>query len=356
MSKRARLLGAAAIGVAAERLVLSRRRATDPEASETFGERRGDRSGTFELDDGARIFFEEIGPEKATSGAIFIHGSACRTDVWHYQMTDLAGRRLLFCDLRGHGRSRKKGKADFSVARLAEDLEAVIRKAGFEEVILVGHSFGGMVALQLCRTRPKLLHSLIKGLVLVNTTHRPPVETIAGAAALIRIERLTRRPLDGLRAHGSRVDLLRKITRPSHLFFWGVYLLGFGRKASARQIDFTYQMLAQTPSDVIFDLLRAYRDYDVTDNLCDISVPALVVSGTCDRITIPEASEYLAEKMPNAELRLFEGCGHMTMFERYEELNSMLEGFMEDVLDRSESIESPPAARTNGKARESQQA
>ena len=114
----------------------------------------------------------------------------------------------------------------------------------------------------------------------------------------------------------------------------------FGENASPRQIDFAYDMLSETPVDVIFDLVRAYRGFDMTEDLHEISVPALVIGGTHDRLTLPKASIYLASHLPNADLHVFDGCGHMSMLERHEEFNKLLEGFLDERLAAAK-----PAAR-----------
>ncbi len=338
MNKRSALAlaGAAAglgLGLAAQRSMVGRRRRNDPEAGEAFGQRRGVRSRTIELSDGARIFIEEAGPESAR-GAVFIHGSVLRTDVWHYQLSGLGEHRLVFYDLRGHGLSTPKGEAEYSVDTLAEDLEAVIDDAGLEEVVLVGHSVGGMVALQLCRIRPDSLGTKIKGLVLTNSTYRPAVETIVGGAAVAKVERVLRHPLDAAGSYHKSLERLRKVLKPSDSLFLAVAFAAFGPQASARQIDFTYDMMSETHMDVIFDLIRAYRDFDVTDHLGHITIPALVIGGTHDRLTVSEASEYLAENLPKAELRMMERCGHMTMLERYREYNETVESFLDDTLGK----------------------
>ncbi len=326
------------LGLAGERVAAMHKRRTDEESYEEFRERRAERSRWLHLDDGTRIFIEETGPE-GPSGAVFIHGSALRTDMWHYQLPGLGDHRLIFYDLRGHGLSQPVGETDFTIHRLAEDLLAVIEECKLERVVLVGHSIGGMIALELCHIRPDLVGSLIAGLVLVNTTYRPVVETLAGGALLARLERITRRPFDALGAFHQRIDRLRKIVAPSGVAFWFVAFLGFGPKASAKQIDLTYDMLAETDSDVIFDLLKSYRDFNVRDVLGDIEVPTLVIGGGTDRITLPEASEYIAENLPDAELRVFPKCGHMTPLQRHDEFNELVTNFLDEILEAKPETE-----------------
>ena len=319
-------------GFVAERSLLRRKRREDSEGAEPFGRRRGTRARTLELEDGARIFVEEVGSQ-SSSGAIFVHGSALRTDVWHYQLSGIDSRRLVFYDLRGHGRSQPKGDAPYSVDALTHDLERVIEDAGLREVVVVGHSVGGMIALQYAVRNSSDLHTRVKGLVLLNTTYAPAVETLTGGAAIARLERLTRRPFDMIGSHASRIEQLRRIIKPTDAIFWTVAFAAFGPGASAHQIDFTYDMLAETPADVILDLIKTYRDFDVRDLLEQIQVPVLVIGGTHDRLTVYKASEYLATNLPTAHLVSLEGCGHMSMVEKHDEVNELIERFMAEALD-----------------------
>lgn len=321
------------VGIAAERSMLNRRRRNDPEGGVKFGTRRGDRSHKFALRDGASTFVEEFGPESPT-GVVFVHGSALRTDLWHYQMDSLAHRHLVMYDMRGHGLS-ERGTEKFTIETLADDLLEVLDETGLEEAVIVGHSVGGMVALDFAIRNRALLGDRIKGLALLNTTYGPAVETLAGGAAVSRFERVTRRPFDMLGTQAEKLQRLRKVIRPSDAIFWGVAFTGFGPGASAKQIDFTYDMLSETEADVIFDLIKSYRDFDVRGKLDLVTVPTLVIGGSNDRLTQSHASEYLASELPKADLHILEGCGHMSMLERHGEVDALLERFCADTLDGS---------------------
>jgi pimeloyl-ACP methyl ester carboxylesterase len=63
-------------------------------------------------------------------------------------------------------------------------------------------------------------------------------------------------------------------------------------------------------------------------------VPALVIGGEHDRLTVSDASQHLAEHLPKAELVMLEDCGHMTMLERHHDFNLLLERFFNDHLGR----------------------
>lgn len=332
----AALAGAAAglvAGAVAERVAVRKKRTNDPESEQGFGQRRGVRPRRITLADGAKLFIEEVGPSSRL-GAVFVHGSALRTDAWFYQFRGIGNHRLVFYDLRGHGTSQPRGAAPYELETLAEDLNAVIDECGLDEVVVVGHSVGAMIAMTLCLNHPELMGSRIKGLGLLNTTYGPAVETLIGGASLARLERVTRRPFDMLGSHSSRIDKWRQIVKPSDAMFWAIAFAAFAPGASAKHIDFTYDMVGETSTDVIFDLVKSYRAFDVRDRLDEITIPAVVIGGAHDRLTLPSASEYLAQHLPKAELHLLEDCGHMSMLEQHSEVNALLEHFFDDTLGR----------------------
>lgn len=103
--------------------------------------------------DGVRIVYDDFGPETATP-IVLCHGLAAsgeqlRADGEYFAAL---GYRVLAPDLRGHGRSGKPAALsteNFSIARMAADLVAMLDDAGIGPVHWVGNSLGGILALQL---------------------------------------------------------------------------------------------------------------------------------------------------------------------------------------------------------------
>ncbi|CAN5681268.1 hypothetical protein BH18ACT15_BH18ACT15_14190 [soil metagenome] len=321
-------------GIIAEHTLVGRRRRHDPESAEDLGGRQGARRRLLARPDGARLQIEEAGPP-ARSGIVFVHGSALSAAVWHYQMNGIRGHRCVFFDLRGHGLSQPKGAAPFTVGTLARDLRAVIREAGLDTVVIVGHSLGGMAALQLLVEEPEPADVDVTGLVLAGATYGPAAETLIGGAVIARAERLIRRPFDMLGTQSARLDGLRRLNRASDALFWSVTFAAFGPLPSAKQVDFAYGLLAGTRADVIFDLVRCLRAFDVGKRLGEVTVPVLVVAGSHDRLTIPEASRYLAEHLADARLVVLDRCGHLPMLERHSEFNEWLGDLADDSLGQA---------------------
>ena len=75
------------------------------------------------------------------------------------------------------------------------------------------------------------------------------------------------------------------------------------------------QLLECAP-EVLWGDFKTCDEFNVTDRIGQIDLPALVVCGKDDTLTPPKYSEFLAEKIPSARLHLIERAGHMVMVEQ----------------------------------------
>src|SRR6185436_7785884 len=92
--------------------------------------------------DGAKVHYESYGTGK--EAIVFIHGWTCDLTFWRGQAPVYEKHRALLIDLPGHGQSEKPEVA-YSQERFARAIDAVMRDAGVESAVLVGHSMGGPV-------------------------------------------------------------------------------------------------------------------------------------------------------------------------------------------------------------------
>lgn len=92
---------------------------------------------------------------------ILIHGWASRLDHWQPAVAPLARHhRVLRLDLRGHGRSEAPTDA-YSMRQFADDTAALARSRRIREAVIVGHSMGSTVALELARRHPRLVAGVV---------------------------------------------------------------------------------------------------------------------------------------------------------------------------------------------------
>lgn len=96
--------------------------------------------------DGVPISYSDTRRGDAT--IVFVHGWSCDRSYWNNQISYFAQRyRVVAIDLAGHGQSGS-GRTDWTIHRFADDVVAAIRSAGATQVIIVGHSLGGPVAVE----------------------------------------------------------------------------------------------------------------------------------------------------------------------------------------------------------------
>jgi pimeloyl-ACP methyl ester carboxylesterase len=93
---------------------------------------------------------------------VLVHGMVADATFWRSTVRALDGRhRLIIPELRGHGRSGPAGDGDYSIAACASDLEAVLDAFDLTRVVLVGHSFGASVAIELASRFPDRVAALV---------------------------------------------------------------------------------------------------------------------------------------------------------------------------------------------------
>ena len=93
---------------------------------------------------------------------VLIHGMAGDVTFWHPCLTALgAERRLIVPELRGHGRSAPPNDGDYSIASCAADLLGVLEQLDIARYVLVGHSFGASIAIEMAAQVPHRVAGLV---------------------------------------------------------------------------------------------------------------------------------------------------------------------------------------------------
>jgi pimeloyl-ACP methyl ester carboxylesterase len=120
--------------------------------------------------DGVAVAYDVRG--QGDMALVFIHGWACDRSFWREQLDVFAeDYRVVALDLGGHGESGADREA-WSMTTLGGDVQAVVENLNLERVVLVGHSMGGVVALEAARLMPQR----VVGIVGVDTLHDAEVE------------------------------------------------------------------------------------------------------------------------------------------------------------------------------------
>jgi pimeloyl-ACP methyl ester carboxylesterase len=213
---------------------------------------------------------------------MLVHGAGGSHLDWPPTLRQLDGRRVCAVDLPGHGLSAGHGRQ--TIDGYAEWLEELTRLVLDGPFFVVGHSMGAAVALHLARLIPRQ----IIGLALI------------GAGARLRVS-------PGI-LNGILADREATIER---LIGWAY---GENLPQSARLVG--RERLMRVEPIVLRDDFLACRAFDATAWAGEVHVPALLIHGSNDRMAPMTEAQQLESLLPQSELAVFEGAGHMVTFER----------------------------------------
>jgi pimeloyl-ACP methyl ester carboxylesterase len=248
---------------------------------------------------GQRIAYRTAGTGPVV---LLLHGMAGSSRTWHHVTPTLARHCTIVApDLLGHGQSAKP-RAEYSLGAHANVLRDMLAVLGYERATLVGHSYGGGVAMQLAYQFP----TRCERLVLVGSGGLgQEVNGLLRALALPGAEQLF--PL-------ACSPPLRDVVRGCVA---GLRRCGLHPSRVAAEIFHSYASLADRDTrQAFFRTLRAVIDHDgqavsATDRLYLTSpVPTLIVWGAHDAV-IPVAHAYSAhDAIRNSRLEVFDEAGH----------------------------------------------
>lgn len=242
----------------------------------------------------ATLFYTADG---AGSPLLLTHGYAATSRMWRGQAGTFRDRhQVVTWDLRGHGRSSSPDDPScYSREASVADMAALLDALGHEQAIVGGLSLGGYLSLAFHLAHPER----VRALVIIDTgpgykREAPREEWNEMARGLA--DRLDQRGLEHLAKLSTEMD-------PSE------HRSAAGLARAARG------MLTQ-------------HDRSVIDSLPDIRVPTLVIVGEKDR-AYRGPSDYMAAKIPGAQLAVIENAGHAVNLHQPERFDEVLGAFLE---------------------------
>jgi len=277
-------------------------------------------------DDGTEIAVEILGDGHPGPTLVFAHGWTFSSRSWHYQRMLAERFRLVLMDHRDHGESGTGPRENRTVDQIGRDLAAVLdATCADRQVVLVGHSMGGMTIMSLAAQQPERFGGQVKAVALVDTSGRREPEYEFGlrgplAKAFLgqwksALALMVSDPEKAERARRSGSAVSIRISR----------FLNLGRGADKRLGRFTEAMSAGTKAQVVGDFWLTLDTHDKLDALKVLAdIPTLVIVGDRDRLTPPENARKMAAAIPGSKLLELHGAGHCTMLEQPEAVNAAL--------------------------------
>lgn len=210
---------------------------------------------------------------------------------------------LIFYDHRSNGHSEGADVSAMTWENLTADAEALRETLGFDKWAVLGHSFGGNVALEYALRYPQSLTHL----VLMDTggdqwwvQHNAP-EILAKRGYSASALQAARRFYSG--------QLTVEEYFPTVLKFFRAYYYRFNPLGLVRDIIFGPHAKFR-PEATIFGYSQLLNGWTVMERLSEIKVPTLVIAGRHDFLFPPEHQAILADRLVNATLMLIERAGH----------------------------------------------
>ena len=242
---------------------------------------------------------------------IAVHGFIQTLASWRHLVPRLAalGKRTCAFDLKGHGGSPSPADDKYSLEDHAAPILAFIRDNDLRDLTLIGHSFGGSVALLLAVRLAR--ENRLRALVVIDSFIDASVLRIR----LLRVLGLAGGPLaalafrwEPLARFAMKLGLWMLCRHPERIeeSAAAAYAANLSRQDHAQALIATGRFIV----DEEYAELRA--------NFSTIEVPTLIVWGAQDRMLSPANADRLHAAIPRSELFRVEDCGHIPHEERAE--------------------------------------
>lgn len=223
-----------------------------------------------------------------------LHGLGGNLTAWNpvRKILNEAGFKTLAINLRGHSDSgRPSKKTGYNFKRIAKDVEELLKHEDIKKCVLVGHCFGGVIALYIASSSPTLIDKLI----LINATFKKPF------SHTLFSNKYTQAVLDALS------NILPDFRYKREVHFEGY--MGTGDHDVKRIAS---DIIHTSPKSYVY-LLAQLLSFNAQNLLVDIKMPTLVLSGSKDSVYPTKISRDLCEKLPNAKLEILPGENHIVV-------------------------------------------
>lgn len=232
---------------------------------------------------------------------VCVHGSGGTHAVWKGQLARLSSEyEVVALDLGGHGDSDDvdTDPGPETLAAYAADVLAVARETDAD--VLVGNSLGGAVVQH----------------ILLERDFDPAAAVLAGSGARLSVAEDLLGWLD--EDFERAVEFLHG---PDRLF----------HEPDERYLALSTEAMYDVGQSVTRRDYRTCDAFDVRGRLGEIEVPVLAVTGAHDQLTPPWFHEFLADELPEGRWETIPDAAHLSMLERPDAFNGVLEAFLDDV-------------------------
>jgi proline iminopeptidase len=281
--------------------------------------------------EGGRIWYHRVGSGSGTP-LVLLHGGPGSCSYYLKPLLTLsADRPVIIYDQLGCGKSdRPTDTTLFTVERYVRELQTLRDSLGLNEIHLLGHSWGAMLAEAYMATHPKGVRSLILSSPLVTTAQwehdadsllRALPDSMRDAIARHEADHTTSSP-EYVSATNAYYDLYLSRTRSRPTADNDSTRAGFGRQV--------YEYM-WGPSE--FSSTGTLKTFDATPWLRAVRVPTLFIAGEFDEAT-PASTRNFSRLVPGADFVMIPGSGHITTRDNPDALRAAIRAFLARVEHR----------------------
>ncbi|MBT3337255.1 MAG: alpha/beta hydrolase [Anaerolineae bacterium] len=243
-------------------------------------------------------YFSHEADDPARPPILLIHGAGGSHLHWSPEIRRLNGFQIVSLDLPGHGKSEGIGRQ--TITDYVQAVQKFMDAINMPAAIIIGHSMGSAIALQLVLDAPDRVLALV----------------IIGSGSRLRVA----------------PSILESASNPATfpLAVKNITEWSFGPETSPRLKELAAQrMEKETRPPVLHGDFLACNEFDSEERLPEIKTPTLILCGTEDKMTPLKYSQALHEKIKDSEFIEIEGAGHMVMLEKPREVAEAIEYFID---------------------------
>lgn len=270
----------------------------------------------FRTSDGIRIHYRATEGRRDDTWIIWVHGLGGDCNSFEPEQVAMAkeGYPSIAVDLRGHGLSDRPRKVDdYKLERSAKDIIELTLALGLQNVILVGHSMGGMVAMNAAS-----MHKLpLKALVLIGSGTR---SSFFGMPTLIP------------RALAKLLKVMIQVLPQSQ---------GEKRRPYTEAMMKTEVNLRRLIEDVKTTSVRSYLSsccqafvFEGQELTGKINSPTLILCGSDDRVYPPALAQQLCQTIKQSELELIDKANHICVIKHPQEVSRMIVNYLDKFSEK----------------------
>lgn len=255
--------------------------------------------------DGVVLAYEETG--EGAPAIVFVHGVACNRRFWDRQVEHFArAHRVLAIDLRGHGASDAPAQA-YTIGALAQDVGWMCAQLEITRPVVVGHSLGGLVALELAGGRPGGFAAASPG----------------GLAAAVLVDSVLLLSGDRTAVVHELVTALRGPDAQRALRDY--FATFFGPDDDPRLIAWILDQAARVPPHVTSSIWeQSLRSWNDADAMARCAVPLLYLDAGTPNADLARA----VQLRPQLAVGRTIGSGHFSPLQVSAQVNAMLDRFL----------------------------